>query len=164
MVSDDYRSRKVQLMFSCAPSVVAVPPVRHVVEGLGCENFKFQALGYSVVLEADGVGQGGGWHELLNSAIYIFDNKVLSENSLLGKTMEVEKKKGKSKGAKVDTEDEDEQEDAKRQEVVKVEMLVAEPVLDDVVVEEKTSARMKLAGKLSCRAYLPPGATVSWAR
>merc|ERR1711962_1018513 len=31
-------------------------------------------------------------------------------------------------------------------------------------VEEETSARMKLAGKLSCRAYLPPGATVSWAR
>ena len=79
MVSDDYRSRKVQLMFSCAPSVVAVPPVRHVVEGLGCENFKFQALGYSVVLEADGVGQGGGWPELLNSAIYVIDN---NENSL----------------------------------------------------------------------------------
>merc|ERR1719450_1756922 len=78
--------------------------------------------------------------------------------------MEVEKKKGKSRGAKVEPEDEDEQEDAKRQEMVKVEMLVAEPALDDVVVEEKTSARMKLAGKLSCRAYLPPGATVSWAR
>ena len=62
------------------------------------------------------------------------------------------------------TEDEDEQEDAKRHKVVKVEVLVAEPALDDVVVEEKTSARMKLAGKLSCRAYLPPGATVSWAR
>jgi len=104
------------------------------------------------------------FHSLLNSAIYIFDNKVLSENSLLGKTMEVEKKKGKSRGAKVEAEDEDEQEDAKRQEVVKVEMLVAEPALDDVVVEEETSARMKLAGKLSCRAYLPPGATVSWAR
>merc|ERR1712013_141978 len=59
------------------------------------------------------------FHSLLNSAIYIFDNKVLSENSLLGKTVEVEK---------------------------------------------ETSARMKLAGKLSCRAYLPPGATVSWAR
>merc|ERR1719454_153097 len=104
------------------------------------------------------------FHSLLNSAIYIFDNKVLSENSLLGKAMEVEKKKGKSRGAKVETEDEDEQEDVKRQEVVKVEMLVAEPALDDVVVEEETSARMKLAGKLSCRAYLPPGATVSWAR
>ena len=64
----------------------------------------------------------------------------------------------------METEDEDEQEDAKRQEVVKVEMLVAEPVLDDVVVEEKTSARMKLAGKLSCRAYLLLGATVAWAR
>ena len=55
-----------------------------------------------------------------------------------GKTMEVEKKKGKSKSVKVDPEDED----AKRQEVVKVEMLVAELALDDVVVEEKTSARM----------------------
>ena len=78
--------------------------------------------------------------------------------------MKVEKKKGKSKSLKVDPEDKDEQEDAKRQEVVKVEMLVAEPALDDVVVEEKTSARMKLAGKLSCRAYLPLGATVAWAR
>ena len=78
--------------------------------------------------------------------------------------MKVEKKKGKSKSLKVDPEDKDEQEDAKRQEVVKVEMLVAEPALDDVMVEEETSARMKLAGKLSCRAYLPPGATVSWAR
>ena len=46
---------------------------------LAAKTSKFQALGYSVVLEADGVGQGGGWHELLNSAIYIFDN---SENSL----------------------------------------------------------------------------------
>ena len=64
----------------------------------------------------------------------------------------------------MDPEDEDEQEDAKRHKVVKVEVLVAEPALDDVVVEEKTSAMMKLAGKLSCRAYLPPGATVSWAR
>ena len=78
--------------------------------------------------------------------------------------MEVEKKKGKSKSVKVDPEDEDEQEDAKRHKVVKVEMLVAEPALDDMMVEEETSARMKLAGKLSCRAYLPPGATVSWAR
>ena len=41
------------------------------------------------------------------------DNKVLSENSLLGKTMEMEKK-GKSRGVNVETEDEDEQEDAKR--------------------------------------------------
>lgn len=64
--------------------------------------------------------------------------------------MEVEKKKGKSRIVKVETEDKDEQEDAKRQEVVKVEVLVAEIALDDVVVEEKTSARMKLAGKLSC--------------
>ena len=64
----------------------------------------------------------------------------------------------------METEDEDEQEDAKRQGVVKVEVLVAELALDNAVVEEKTSARMKLAGKLSCRAYLPPGATVSWAR
>ena len=76
----------------------------------------------------------------------------------------MEKKKGKSKIVKVDPEDEDEQEDPRKQEVMKVEMLVAEPALDDVVVEEETSARMKLAGKLSCRAYLPPGATVSWAR
>ena len=50
----------------------------------------------------------------------------------------------------METEDEDEQEDAKRQEVVKVEVLVAELALDDVVVEEKTSARMKLTGKLYC--------------
>ena len=64
----------------------------------------------------------------------------------------------------MDPEDEDEQEDAKRQEVVKVEVLVAELALDDAVVEEKTSARMKLAGKLSCRPYLPLGATVAWAR
>ena len=50
----------------------------------------------------------------------------------------------------MDPDYEDEQKDAKRQEVVKVEVLVAELALDDVVVEEKTSARMKLAGKLSC--------------
>ena len=37
------------------------------------------------------------FHSLLDSAIYIFDNKFLSENTLLGKTMEVE------------TEDEDEE-------------------------------------------------------
>ena len=43
-----------------------------------------------------------------------------------------------------------------------MEMLMAEPALDYVVVEKKTSARMKLAWKRSCRAYLPPGATVSY--
>ena len=64
----------------------------------------------------------------------------------------------------MDPDYEDEQKDAKRQEVVKVEVLVAELALDNAVVEEKTSARMKLAGKLSCRAYLPLGATVAWAR
>ena len=60
----------------------------------------------------------------------------------------MEKKKGKSKIVKVDPEDEDEQEDPRKQEVMKVEMLVAEPALDDMMVEEETSARMKLAGKL----------------
>ena len=106
------------------------------------------------------------FNHLLDSATYIFDNKVLSSETVLGKAVEVEKKKGKSKGgAKVQTEEEGEEEDEdKRQEVVKVELLMAEPALDDVVVEEQTSARMKLAGKLSCRAYLPPGANVSWAR
>ena len=101
---------------------------------------------------------------LLDSATYIFDNKVLSSDTVLGKAVEVEnKKKNKNKGAKVETEDVEEDED-KRQAVVKVELLMAEPMLEDVVVEEDTSARMKLAGKLSCRAYLPPGANVSWAR
>lgn len=106
------------------------------------------------------------FNHLLDSATYIFDNKVLSSETVLGKAVEVEKKKGKSKGgAKVQTEEDGEEEDEdKRQEVVKVELLMAEPALDDVVVEEQTSARMKLAGKLSCRAYLPPGANVSWAR
>ena len=101
---------------------------------------------------------------LLDSAVYIFDNKVLSSETVLGKAVEVEKKKGKSKGsAKVEKEEGEEEDDDKRQEVMKVELLMAEPALDDVVVEE-TNARMKLAGKLSCRAYLPPGANVSWAR
>merc|ERR1719295_261401 len=101
---------------------------------------------------------------LLDSGVYIFDNKVLSSETVLGKAVEVEKKKGKSKGsAKVEKEEGEEEDDDKRQEVMKVELLMAEPVLDDVVVEE-TNARMKLAGKLSCRAYLPPGANVSWAK
>ena len=85
---------------------------------------------------------------LLDSATYIFDNKVLSSDTVLGKAVEVEnKKKNKNKGAKVETEDVEEDED-KRQAVVKVELLMAEPMLEDVVVEEDTSARMKLAGKL----------------
>ena len=46
-------------------------------------------------------------------------------------------------------EEERQEQECQRQEVVKVEM-VAGPALDDLVVEEKTSARMKLAGKLSC--------------
>ena len=101
---------------------------------------------------------------LLDSAVYIFDNKVLSSETVLGKAVEVEKKKGKSKGsAKVEKEEGEEEDEDKKQEVVKVELLMAEPALDDVVVEE-TNARMKLAGKLSCRAYLPPGANVSWAK
>ena len=105
------------------------------------------------------------FYRLLDSATYIFDNKVLGSDTMLGKAVEVEKKKGKSKGvAKVETEDGEGEEEEKRQEVMKVELLMAEPSLDDVVMEEETSARMKLAGKLSCRAYLPPGANVAWAR
>jgi len=105
------------------------------------------------------------FYRLLDSATYIFDNKVLGSDIVLGKAVEVEKKKGKSKGSvKVETEDGEEEEEEKRQQVMKVELLMAEPALDDVVVEEETSARMKLAGKLSCRAYLPPGANVAWAR
>ena len=104
------------------------------------------------------------FYRLLDSATYIFDNKVLGSDTVLGKAVEVEKKKGKGKGGvKVEAEDGEEEEE-KRQQVMKVELLMAEPALDDVVVEEETSARMKLAGKLSCRAYLPPGANVAWAR
>ena len=104
------------------------------------------------------------FYRLLDSATYIFDNKVLGCDTVLGKAVEVEKKKGKSKGGvKVEAEDGEEEEE-KRQQVMKVELLMAEPALDDVVMEKETSARMKLAGKLSCRAYLPPGANVAWAR
>merc|ERR1712055_973433 len=67
----------------------------------------------------------------------IFDNKVLGSDTVLGKAVEVEKKKGKSKGGvKVEAE-EGEEEEEKRQQVMKVELLMAEPVLDDVVMEEE---------------------------
>lgn len=80
--------------------------------------------------------------------------------TLLGKLMKLIRKKGKGKVSNKSVEEEEEQE----QEVIHVELLATETVVEDVVVEENTVARMKVAGKLSCRAYLPPGANVAWAR
>jgi len=100
---------------------------------------------------------------LLDSAVFVFDNKMLRDDTVLGKPVEVEKKKGKGKAAKAVEEAEDEEEE-EVQEVVKVELLMRERRLEEVVTEEGSKARMKLAGKVACRCYLPPGATVAWAR
>ena len=99
---------------------------------------------------------------LLANTVFVFDNKMLGDDALLGAPVEVEKRKGKGKAAKVESiEDED---DSEEQRVIHVELLATETVVEDVVVEQDTEARMKLAGKLSCRAYIPPGARVKWAR
>jgi hypothetical protein len=99
---------------------------------------------------------------MLDTAMFIFGNKVLNDEAVIGKPVVVEGRKGKGKAAKVEAVEEDEE--PEEQEVMTVELLATEPPLEDVVVEEGTRARMKLAGKLSCRAYLPPGARVAWAR
>jgi len=96
----------------------------------------------------------------LDNSRFVFNNKVMSDDDVIGKAHEVDKKKGKGKISNKPVEEEEEQE----QEVIHVELLATETVVEDVVVEENTVARMKVAGKLSCRAYLPPGANVAWAR
>ena len=99
---------------------------------------------------------------LLANTIFVFDNKVLGDDALLGAPLEVEKRKGKGKVAKVEAVEEED--DSEEQKVIHVELLATETVVEDVVVEADTAARMKLAGKVSCRAYIPPGARVQWAR
>lgn len=87
---------------------------------------------------------------LLDSAVFVFDNKMLGDDTVLGKPVEVEKKKGKGKATKAVEEAEDEEEE-EVQEVVKVELLMRERRLEEVVTEEGSKARMKLAGKVACR-------------
>ena len=99
---------------------------------------------------------------LLANTIFVFDNKVLGDDAMLGAPLEVEKRKGKGKVAKVEAVEEED--DSEEQKVIHVELLATETVVEDVVVEADTAARMKLAGKVSCRAYIPPGARVQWAR
>ena len=98
--------------------------------------------------------------QLLANTVFVFDNKVLGDEALLGAPPEVEKRKGKGEGAEVEAVEEEDEE----QKVIHVELLATETVVEEVVVEAETAARMKLAGKLSCRAYIPPGARVQWAR
>ena len=86
---------------------------------------------------------------LLDSAVFVFDNKMLKDDTVIGKPVEVEKKKGKGKAGKAVEEVEEEEEEV--QEVVKVELLMRERRLEEVVTEEGSQARMKLAGKVSCR-------------
>ena len=101
------------------------------------------------------------FRKLLASTMFVWGRKVLGDQVVVGKKVE-DRKKGKGKGGKQEVvEDEDEDQE---QEVLNVELLVTETPVEDVVVEDATSARMKVAGKLSCRAYLPPGARVGWAK
>jgi len=101
--------------------------------------------------------------KLLNTSIFIIDNKLLSEKEILGKPVESDKKK-KSKLTKKVSLDPSEEE-SQEQEKVAVELLFEETEIpEDSSVSEDTKVRMKFAGRLSSRTFLPPGATVQWAK
>jgi hypothetical protein len=101
---------------------------------------------------------------MLKSCIFVFDNQMLGEKHVLGKALEVEKKKGKGKQKNDDAHDSSDVDDCASQEVINVELLFTESPHPEDVVAQSTKVRLKFAGKLSSRSYLAPGATVKMAK
>jgi len=102
------------------------------------------------------------YRESLENCIFIFDNKIVGNEELLGKPVETEKKKGKGKVNK--NEDFDGSELEEGQEIRNVELLFKDRCVPDAQIDESTKVRLKFAGRISSRSYLPPGAKVAWAK
>lgn len=102
--------------------------------------------------------------DMLKHCIYVFDNQMLGDKHVVGKAVEVEKKKGKGKNKQDDTHDNSDLDDCSSQEVLNLELLFAEPFCPDDIISQSTMVRLKFAGKISSRSYLAPGATVQMAK
>ena len=61
--------------------------------------------------------------DMLKHCIYVFDNQMLGDKHVVGKAVEVEKKKGKGKNKKEDAHDNSDLEDCSSQEVLNLELL-----------------------------------------
>jgi len=103
------------------------------------------------------------FEEMLKKCIFVFDNQILGDQRVVGKSVEVEKKKGKGK-IKNDTQDNLDLEDCCAQEVLNVELLFSDSSCPSEVVPQSSLVRLKFAGKLASRSYLAPGATVKLAK
>jgi len=98
--------------------------------------------------------------ENLKHSIFIFGNKVLGDKDVLGKTFDYDKKKSKGKN-KNET---DVDGDVEVQTVLNVELLMTDNLCPESVSLQQSVIRMKVAGKLSSRVYLAPGASVENAK
>eukprot|EP00092_Neocalanus_flemingeri_P029901 GFUD01032466.1.p1 GENE.GFUD01032466.1~~GFUD01032466.1.p1 ORF type:complete len:432 (+),score=114.88 GFUD01032466.1:37-1332(+) len=101
--------------------------------------------------------------EVLKQCIFVFDNQMLGDKHVIGKSVEADKKKGKGKN-KSDAQDNSDLEDCSAQEVLNVEILFTDSPCPAEVVPQSSMVRLKFAGKLSSRSYLAPGATVQMAK
>jgi len=101
---------------------------------------------------------------MLKNCIFVFDNQMLGEKHVVGKAVEVEKKKGKGKHKNDDAHDSSDVDDCASQEIINVELLFTESLQPEDVVTRSTKVRLKFAGKISSRSYLAPGATVKMAK
>ena len=61
--------------------------------------------------------------DMLKNCIFVFDNQMLGDKHVVGKALEVEKKKGKGKSKNDDAHDSSDVEDCSSQEVLNVELL-----------------------------------------
>jgi len=101
--------------------------------------------------------------ENLRNCIFVFDNQMFGDKHVIGKTIEVEKKKGKGR-AKSEVQESSDLEDCSAQAVINLELLFTDSSCPADVVTQSSAVRLKFAGKVSSRSYLPPGATVQAAK
>jgi len=100
---------------------------------------------------------------MLENCIFIFENQMLDDKYVVGKSIESDKKKVKGKN-KVEVQDSSDVDESLMQELVGVELLFADVSCPTDVDSRKTNVRMKIAGKISSRSYIAPGASVLLAK
>ena len=116
--------------------------------------------------------------ENLSHCIFVFGNKLLQDNEVLGKPFDMDKKKGKGKNRNESLDEDDDN----AQTIMNVELLMTgiytqykqipdynlPSALDSLCPQnveiQPSVVRMKVAGKLCSRVYLAPGATVTSAK
>jgi len=101
---------------------------------------------------------------MLKDCVFVFDNKMLGDKHVVGKALEVEKKKGKGKTKNEAVDEKSDEDDCASQEIITAELLFTESSSPTDVVAQESVVRLKFAGKISSRSYLAPGATVQMAK